>query len=301
MKIDDESLLDNVDPNHDYTDYGDYTIKSKIEFGNVSAKAGFIDETDILTPKSKVIEATTAFEVAEEPVTILIDDENEQESTTSTTEKTETTTEEIIDGNQLFISSEDNFISNKYVNISLDSSRQTASVTLSNGVKMALSIQILYYASDDPHKMGRGDDRPPGAYIFRPMDPKPEKIKDYLKVEVLKTSIVEELHTAFADHASFALKLYAEQPVIEVDWVIGPIPITDNVGKEVFVRYGTDLMNNRVFYTVSNGRQTMKRIKNERGDFDPVNGNAIPGEYSLSRSFLNIYSLHHVGISYSVR
>lgn len=275
MKINDESLLDNIDQDSDYEDYEDYAIKSKIEFGNVSANAAHKnDESDILTPKPRVADITRTTEATEEPVTKIA----KKESTT-TEENAETTIEDTIEANELYVSSNDRFISNKYINISLDSSRRIASVTLSNGVKMALNIEIFFYASDNPHIMGRGNEKSPGAYIFKPMDPKPVQIKDFIKVEVLKTEIVEELHTAFSEYASFALKLYTEKPVIEVDWVVGPIPIDDDIGKDIFVRYETDLKNNGVFYTDSNGRQTMKRIRYERGDYKPVNARAIPGKF----------------------
>ncbi|CAB3234737.1 unnamed protein product [Arctia plantaginis] len=74
------------------------------------------------------------------------------------------------------------------------------------------------------------------------------------------------LHYAYTIITQYlqALRLYKELPYVEIDWCVGPIPVDDAFGREVFVRYSTDLQNNGVFYTDSNGRQTIKRIKNKR-------------------------------------
>lgn len=54
-------------------------------------------------------------------------------------------------------------------------------------------------------------------------------------------------------------------------------------GKEVVMRYNTDLANDRTFYTDSNGREMLKRVRNERGPSypklnvsEPIAGNYYP-------------------------
>jgi len=58
-----------------------------------------------------------------------------------------------------------------------------------------------------------------------------------------------------------------------VEFTVGPIPIVDNWGKEVVVRYKASSLNtNGVFETDSNGREMMKRFRNKRSaDFCPPN------------------------------
>ncbi|KAH9635891.1 hypothetical protein HF086_002451, partial [Spodoptera exigua] len=102
------------------------------------------------------------------------------------------------------------------------------------------------------------------------MDSQPILVSDIYDVKILKTDIVEEIQIRYAEYAGISLKLYKGLPTIEADWVVGPIPIADELGKEIFVRYVTDLNNDGVFYTDSNGRQTMKRIRDKRPTYTPT-------------------------------
>ena len=160
-------------------------------------------------------------------------------------------------------------LSFQYIQINFDANRQLTNITLSNGVNISFNIQMCYYVSDDPEKLG-AERKKPGAYIFRPIDPHPILIADYIDARVLKTELVEELQIRFASYAGITFRLYKRFPTIEVDWVVGPIPSEDDLGKDVFVRYITDLQNDGVFYTDSNGRQTIKRIRNVRATYNPV-------------------------------
>nr|XP_034838883.1 lysosomal alpha-mannosidase-like [Maniola hyperantus] len=174
--------------------------------------------------------------------------------------------------------SKDYFIRNQYIQINLDEYRKITSMNLSNGVNTSLDIQYYYYISDEPTDNTTWK---PGAYIFRAVDTKPEPIIDFIETKVYKSDIVEEIHTKYSNYASFAVKLYTNNPIIEIDWVTGPIPIEDNFGKEVFIRYTTDLENEGVFYTDANGRQMVKRIRHLRPmyepyDLDPIAGNFYP-------------------------
>ena len=72
---------------------------------------------------------------------------------------------------------------------------------------------------------------------------------------------------------------------VEIEWMIGPIPIEDNQGKEYIHHLHVDgLKNAGLFYTDSNGRQYMERQRNHRPDFDvpdvesvePVTSNYYP-------------------------
>ncbi|CAH0698345.1 unnamed protein product [Spodoptera exigua] len=165
--------------------------------------------------------------------------------------------------------SSDKFIENEYITINVNQDNKLLNILLSNGVNVTFDIQFCYYVSDDPEKLGTTKKRP-GAFIFRPMDSQPILVSDIYDVKILKTDIVEEIQIRYAEYAGISLKLYKGLPTIEADWVVGPIPIADELGKEIFVRYVTDLNNDGVFYTDSNGRQTMKRIRDKRPTYTPT-------------------------------
>lgn len=68
---------------------------------------------------------------------------------------------------------------------------------------------------------------------------------------------------------------------VELAWTVGPIPIDDNVGKEIIVRYNTDIQSGVKYYTDANGREVLERTRNHRPTWDyfvdePISGNYYP-------------------------
>ena len=53
-------------------------------------------------------------------------------------------------------------------------------------------------------------------------------------------------------------------PVIQFEWTVGHIPEDDGQGKEIIVRYSSDIASNAAFYTDSNGRELQRRVRNQR-------------------------------------
>ncbi|CAF3857544.1 unnamed protein product [Rotaria sp. Silwood1] len=85
----------------------------------------------------------------------------------------------------------------------------------------------------------------------------------------------------FNEWASQEVSLYREMPTVEVEWTVGPIPIDDNVGKEIVVRYDTDIKSASKYYTDANGRQVLERIRDYRPTWnysivENVSGNYYP-------------------------
>lgn len=62
---------------------------------------------------------------------------------------------------------------------------------------------------------------------------------------------------------TFCLESYCVVVSSERDFIlkIGPIPTDDGVGKEVITRLTANLATEKVFYTDSNGRDFLKRVK----------------------------------------
>ncbi len=85
----------------------------------------------------------------------------------------------------------------------------------------------------------------------------------------------------FNDWASQEINLYDNEEVIEMEWIVGPIPIDDQIGKEIILRYDTDIQSQEKFYTDANGREVLERRRNYRPTWnytvvEPVSGNYYP-------------------------
>ena len=98
----------------------------------------------------------------------------------------------------------------------------------------------------------------------------------------VKGPLVQEVHQS-SGWISQVIRLYKGQPEVEVEWVVGPIPVDDDKGKEVVVLYeAPGLANNGTFVTDSNGRQMVGRRRDERQTWklnstEPVSQNYYPG------------------------
>lgn len=76
-------------------------------------------------------------------------------------------------------------------------------------------------------------------------------------------------------------RLYKDKDHAEVEFTIGPIPMDDGVGKEVISRMTANMATDKTFYTDSNGRDFLKRVRDYREYWplevlQPVAGNYYP-------------------------
>ncbi|KAF5961837.1 hypothetical protein HYC85_003046 [Camellia sinensis] len=118
-----------------------------------------------------------------------------------------------------------------------------------------------YYAYNGTDK----DSQASGAYIFRPNGTFPIKSEGQVSLTVMRGSLMDEVHQQL-------------NPWI---YQIGPIPVDDGFGKEITTQITTAIMTNKTFYTDSNGRDFIKRVRDYREDWDlqvnqPVAGNYYP-------------------------
>ncbi len=105
-----------------------------------------------------------------------------------------------------------------------------------------------------------------------------------IKAESVQTAVI-----TFNDWASEEISLYDEGETVEVEWTVGPIPINDNMGKEIIIRYDTDIKSAGKYYTDANGREVLERTRDYRPTWnytvaEPVSGNYYPVN---SRIFIN--------------
>ncbi len=97
-----------------------------------------------------------------------------------------------------------------------------------------------------------------------------------IKAENVQTAVI-----VFNDWASQEISLYDEGNSVEVEWTVGPIPINDNIGKEIIIRYDTDIQSQGKYYTDANGREVLERVRDYRPTWnytvaEPVSGNYYP-------------------------
>lgn len=126
----------------------------------------------------------------------------------------------------------------------------------------------------------KATNRSSGAYIFRPAGQE-VKVAEKAKITLQKGFLVSEVHQQFNDWVSQIVRIYRNENYVEFDWLIGPIPTDDPNGKEIVTRYRTSLNSDSVFYTDSNGRELIKRVRNFRPTWklnlqEPIAGNYYP-------------------------
>jgi lysosomal alpha-mannosidase len=79
-----------------------------------------------------------------------------------------------------------------------------------------------------------------------------------------KSKLVQSALIIFNDWASQEVNLFDGASTIEVEWAVGSIPIHDNIGKNIIIRYDTDIASASKYYTDANGREVLERIRDYR-------------------------------------
>jgi lysosomal alpha-mannosidase len=83
----------------------------------------------------------------------------------------------------------------------------------------------------------------------------------------------------FNDWASQEISVYDEGEFVEVEWTVGPIPINDNIGKEIILRYDTNIQSESKYYTDANGREVLQRIRDYRPTWNYTVVETVSGNY----------------------
>ncbi|KAJ1295938.1 hypothetical protein BS78_01G260800 [Paspalum vaginatum] len=162
-----------------------------------------------------------------------------------------------------------------------------------SGVDLPIQQSFLWYRSSEGDT---ADSQASGAYIFRPDGNTPTTISSPVPLKVIRGPLVDEVHQQFSSWIYQITRLYKNKEHAEVEYTVGPIPVDDDIGKEIITRLTANMVTNSTFYTDSNGRDFLKRIRNYREDWDlqvtqPVAGNYYPvnlgvyiadGKYELS-------------------
>ncbi|KAM7251764.1 hypothetical protein ACFE04_023647 [Oxalis oulophora] len=118
-----------------------------------------------------------------------------------------------------------------------------------------------------------------GAYIFRPNGT--FLIKPESPLTVVRGPIMNEIRQQINPWIHQTTRVYKGKEHVEVEFIVGPIPIDDGIGKEVVAKITTKMETNKTFYTDSNGRDFIRRIRDYRTDWtleqtQPIAGNYYP-------------------------
>ncbi|PKA54015.1 alpha-mannosidase [Apostasia shenzhenica] len=146
------------------------------------------------------------------------------------------------------------------------------------GVDVPVQQTFLWYGSSP----GKGQDSQAStAYIFRPNGAPPTVVSRLVSMKVVKGPLVHEVHQQFGSWIYQVTRLFKDKESAEFEFTIGPIPTEDGIGKEVITRLTTNMVTNKTFYTDSNGRDFIKRIRDYRTDWNltvtqPIAGNYYP-------------------------
>ncbi|CAK9177487.1 unnamed protein product [Ilex paraguariensis] len=144
-------------------------------------------------------------------------------------------------------------------------------------VKASVEQSYSSYSADD----GSGDLQASGAYVFRPNGTIPIQRKGKIPFRVLGGPIYDEVHQEINSWIYQTTRVYKAKEHAEVEFTVGPIPIDDGIGKEIVAQITTTMKTNKTFFTDSNGRDFLERIRDYRADWDlevnqPIAGNYYP-------------------------
>lgn len=100
---------------------------------------------------------------------------------------------------------------------------------------------------------------------------------------------MSEVHQVFSPWVSQVVRQYAGENYAEAEWMVGPIPVEDNKGKEIITKYSTRINNGGIFYTDSNGRQTLQRKRNFRPTWNLDLVEPVAGKLTANLAFVKRY------------
>uniref|UniRef100_A0A905ATF6 Alpha-mannosidase n=1 Tax=Glossina morsitans morsitans TaxID=37546 RepID=A0A905ATF6_GLOMM len=119
-----------------------------------------------------------------------------------------------------------------------------------------------------------------GAYIFVMDSTTAENVEvNQVKLNIYEGPLVKEVHQHFNDWISQVIRIYEDVNRVEFEWLLGPIPIADDIGKEVITKFRSGISNGGIFYTDSNGREMIKRTQMGNKKLQTYKEENIPSIY----------------------
>lgn len=169
---------------------------------------------------------------------------------------------------------------NEGVRVKIDADTGLVSEVTMNGKSIPLEQNFFYYNGTVGNNR-ESKNRSSGAYIFRPNGTEAYRVAQKATFKLFTGDIITEVHQTFNEWVSQIIRVYNGENFVEFDWLVGPIPLDEVSGKEVISRFTTTLKSESTFYTDSNGREMLKRVRNFRPTWkidvtEPVSSNYYP-------------------------
>ncbi|KAJ8982145.1 hypothetical protein NQ317_011291 [Molorchus minor] len=140
-----------------------------------------------------------------------------------------------------------------------------------NGFELNVTPKVMFYYSDYGS----------GAYMFKPDVNRrdPVSFSDKVENQITTSDLSIEIRQEMRDWGIMTIRIYQDTDYIENDWLAGPVDVGDGSGRDVIIKYTTDLATAGTFYTDSNSRELIKRQRNFRPTFNYTNGEPQSGNY----------------------
>lgn len=169
-------------------------------------------------------------------------------------------------------------LSNEHLELTFDSDGNLAAIkNKDNSLTSNLKQNYCVYESM-PGNNSEPIYQASGAYVFRPKNNscQPLSVQSF---KVYNGELFNEVHQIYSEWISQTIRLYKNDKNVEFEWQVGPIDVNDNIGREVVVKFDSDLSSNSLFYTDSNGREILKRKRNYRPTWNLNQTEKISGNY----------------------
>jgi lysosomal alpha-mannosidase len=174
-------------------------------------------------------------------------------------------------------------IKNEFLQLKFDPNANLAQIdNLETQCSTPITQKLCFYESMSGNN-SESKFQASGAYIFRPAKSNDTSLCLTVKSHSLfQGAQFTELHQVFNDWISQTIRLYTKSRHVEFEWQIGPIDVEkDNIGKEIITKFETNLKSNSRFYTDSNGREILQRVRDFRPTWhlnqsEPIAGNYYP-------------------------
>ncbi|KAF9412849.1 hypothetical protein HW555_008753 [Spodoptera exigua] len=115
------------------------------------------------------------------------------------------------------------FISNEYIKVTVDKvTGLLESIQHVDGVRIDVNQNFYYYAQGQQTLQS-------GAYSFRPDRQRPVAVTDKVAYNTIRGSLVKEIRQRFSDWITQIIRLYRGEEFVELEWIIGPVPIGQNL------------------------------------------------------------------------